>query len=171
MATLPDQLTRAAEALRQAGPRLAALKAQTILALVTLRVQNQGLTGKLYSSALIPTFYFGRQALNAGGRAYIKKNRLGTWAGLRASEGLPVDAVNLTHSGRMFRSLAIAPGANQGAVFFAEIVAADQEGASKVRYNIRRYGNFLLPLPSEEAEASAAVVAEIQRLIKQVFDS
>jgi hypothetical protein len=165
------RIVRAKEALNLAGPRLALLYAQTILALVVLRVQNQGLTGRLYSTNPIPTYFFNKEVLNAGGRAYIKKNRLGTWAGLRASEGLPVDAVYLTHSGRMIRSLLAANAGNQGAVFFARIQAADAESARKAEYNFQRYGNWLFPTPSEEAEATAAVADEVNRIMRGVFEA
>ena len=169
METPQARLLRAKEALALAGPRLALLYATTILALVTLRVQNQGLTGRLYSTRPVPTYFFSKEALNASGRAYIKKNRLGTWAGLRASEGLPVDAVYLTHSGRMIRSLLAAPAGQSGAVFFARIQAADAESAKKAEYNLTRYGNWLLPTPIEKAEALAAVGAELNRIMKGVF--
>ncbi|GAB2865998.1 hypothetical protein [Hymenobacter ruber] len=171
METLSSRIDKAREALTLAGPRLALLYASTVLALVTLRVQSQGLTGKLYSSRPVPTFFFTKEALNAGGRNYIKKNRTGTWAGLRAAEGLPVDAVYLTHSGRMIRALTTTGAGNQGAVFFARIIAADAESASKVEHNLKRYGNWLLPTPSEEAEAQAAVQAEVVRILKTVFQA
>jgi hypothetical protein len=171
METPSTKLGRAIEAVQLAGPRLALLKATVLLALITLRVQNQGLVGERYSTHLIPTFFFKKEVLNGGGRAYIKKNRLGTWQGLKAAEGQPTSSVNLTHSGRMFRSLAASPYAAEGAVFYARIVAADREGARKVEYNLQRYGNWLLPTASEEAEANAAVVAEIQRILKQVFQA
>lgn len=171
METPQARLLRAKEALTLAGPRLALLYATTILALVTLRVQGQGLTGRLYSTRPVPTYFFSKEALNAGGRAYIKKNRLGTWAGLRASEGLPVDAVYLTHSGRMIRSLLATGAGNSGAVFYARIQAADAEGARKAEYNFKRYGNWLLPTPSEVAEANAAVVAELNRIMRGIFEA
>lgn len=164
-------MSKAREALTLAGPRLALLYATTVLALVTLRVQSQGLTGKHYSASLVPTFFFGREALNAGGRNYIKKNKLGNWAGLRAAEGLQVAYVDLTHSGRMFRALTTSAAGNQGAVFFARIVAADAESASKVEHNLSRYGNWLLPTPGEAAEAMAAVNAEALRIMRQIFQA
>ncbi|MBF9140843.1 hypothetical protein [Hymenobacter properus] len=171
METLPQKLARTKEAVLQAGPRLALLYATTVLALVTLRIQSQGLTGKHYSPTLIPTFFFGKEALNAGGRAYIKKNKLGNWAGLRAAEGLQTAFVDLTHSGRMMRSLAVTGKGANGAVFLAAIVAADQESATKVERNLARYGNWLQPLPSEAAEAQAAVAAELQRITKQILEA
>lgn len=171
METLDQRLARGAEAIRLAGPRLALLKATVLLALITLRVQSEGLVGYRYSTNPVPTYFFKKEVLNAGGRAYIKKNRSGTWAGLRAAEGLPVDAVYLTHSGRMIRSLTATEAAASGAVFYAQIVAADRESARKVEYNIQRYGNWLKPTPSEEAEANAAVAAEVNRILKTVFQA
>ncbi len=90
---------------------------------------------------------------------------------MRAAEGLPVDAVYLTHSGRMMRALGVEGLPPHGAVFYARIVAADRESASKVQYNLQRYGNWLLPTPSEDTEAREAVIREVNRIVKEALQA
>ncbi|MGI4735035.1 MAG: hypothetical protein ACRYG7_07645 [Janthinobacterium lividum] len=175
--TLQDACLAAAADLRAAGPRLVQTEAQTLLALATLRVQNDGLSGRHYSSNPVPVFFFTNKALNAGGRDYIKQQQkvkgkqkgLGTWAGLRAAEGLPTDNVNLTHSGRMFRSLATIYSGFSGNIYTASIVSSDRESAKVVQYNIERYGNFLAPTPSETAEATTVTNQEVTSILGAYF--
>ena len=153
-------------ALLAAAQRITETYAQTLLALVTLRVQRDGLTGKLYSGRLIPTFLFADKALNASGRTYVKNNKLGNWAGFRAAQGLPVDAVNLTYTGGMFRSLTTVAAGASGAVYGAKVVAADEESARKVKFNQQLYGDFLLALPGELAQGAAYVQSETARVLR-----
>ena len=169
MAALQERFAAAKQAVELAGPRLALLKATTILALVVLRIQSKGLPGRAYSTVKVPTFFFYNKTLNAGGRAYIKANKTGTWAGLRGAQGLPTSFVNLTYSGMMIRSLTATEDSASGAVFRAKLIASDEQNARLVDYNITRYGNWLLPTPSEETEANAAVVAEINRIVANIF--
>lgn len=177
--TLQEACLAAAADLRAAAPRLVQTEAQTILALSTLRVQDIGLVGKLYSNRDSPLFWFKDRALNAGGRSWLeaKKKRTkpqrkadpATWAGFRAAQGLPMAAVNLTYSGRMFRSLTTLYTGLIGNVYTANIVASDSESAKVVAYNVKRYGNFLAPTPSEATEATAATNQEVVRILGAYF--
>lgn len=153
-------------ALLAAAPRITETYAQTLLALVTLRVQRDGLTGKLYSSRLGPTYGLADKALNAAGRAYVKTNKLGNWAGFRAAQGLPVGAVNLTHTGGMFRALTTVPAGVNGTVYAAKVTAADAESADKVKWNQDRYGDFLRATPGELAQGAAYVQTETARVLR-----
>jgi hypothetical protein len=168
--TLQDRLALAKAQLLQQGPRIVQTQAQTGLALVALRIQEQGLPGRpQYSTNLFPTFLFAKRALNAGGRDYIKKNKLGTWGQFRAAQGRRSDVVDLSYSNRMWRSLTVAPAGGVGALFSAKVVAADQESADKVRHNTERYGDFLNPLPAEAAEVAQVGKTEIGRIINQAL--
>lgn len=149
-----------------AAPAIVRQQAATGLALVRLRVQQVGLKGAKYSANLIPTYLFARQALNAGERNYIKKHKLGNWAGLKAAGGRQSAFVDLTHSNRMWNSLTTEPGASSGGVFTARTVASDQEGADKVKRNRERYGDFLALLPAERAEVEQVGVVAIKRLLE-----
>jgi len=172
--TLQEACLAAAADLRAIAPRLVETEAQTILALSTLRVQRDGLSGQRYSSNPVPVFFFAKKAFNAGGRDYVKQQQkkkgkgkgLGTWAGFRASLGLPTGTVNLTFTGRMFRSLTTIYTGFSGNVYTASIVAADRESAQVVQYNIERYGNFIALTPAEAADAAEATNREVRRILQ-----
>ncbi|OGX80830.1 hypothetical protein BEN47_06120 [Hymenobacter lapidarius] len=169
MATLQDLAQQASQGVVQAAPRLALLRAQTALALVTFRVQSQGVAGPGYSTTPVPSFLFTSKAFNAGGRAYIKKNKLGTYKGFRDALGLPTAYVNLTFTGRMFRSLQASAAGVSGAVAQARIVASTQEDADKVGYNTKQRGDFLAPNAAERAEIAAVTQREVTRIINSYF--
>jgi hypothetical protein len=140
-----------------------------VLALATLRVQNQGLAGASYSGTQVPTFFFAKRAFNAGGRAYVKANKKGTYAGFRAALGLPSNIVTLTFTGRTFRSLTTIYAGFSGDIYSARIVASDQESARIVGYNMVRYGDFLAPTATEAAEVAAYGQQELGRIIEKFF--
>lgn len=167
METLAERIARQKAQLQAAGPRIVLLQATTGLALIRLRIQRDGLPGKRYSTQLVPTFLFGNKALNAAGRDYVKRNKLGTWGGFRAAQGLQSAVVDLTYSGRMFNSLNAANSGGGGSVFTAKLVAADQESARKLGYNQRRYGDFLQPSAQETRLVGEAGAREIQRILSQ----
>lgn len=169
MATLTEAVEAAKAELLAAAPRIVLTQAQAQLALVTLRVQNEGLPGTRYSTKQVPTFFFAKRAFNAGGRAYVKANRKGTNEGFRAALGLYTAAVNLTFTGRMFRSLTTIYGGFSGTVYMGQIVASDRESAAKVGYNMGRYGNFLAPTATEAAEIEAVGTRELERIIQRHF--
>jgi len=157
-----------AELVNQA-PRIVETQAQAVLALVTLRIQNDGLAGANYTGKLVPRFFFKTKAFNAGGRDYAKQKGLGSYPGLRAASGLPSDKVTLTFTGRMFRSLTTLYSGFSGELYTARIVAADQESADKVRYNSDRYGDFLAPDSSEAAEVAQLGQTEVAKILQRFF--
>lgn len=166
MESLFDRLERQKQRLLQAAPRIVLTMSATGLALVRLRIQRDGVPGQQYSRALVPTFFFGGQDLNAGGPRYRKQHRLGTWGGFRAAQGLPSDAVTLTYTGRMFNSLAPAAAGQAGPLATARIVASDREGADKVKWNTARYGDFLQPNAAETQQIGAVAEREVQRILQ-----
>jgi hypothetical protein len=169
MTTLEDVISQAKAAILAAGSRIAETQAQTVLALSTYRIQNQGLAGAHYSGTVVPTWFFASKAFNAGGRTYIKANKKGTYQGFKQALGLPGDYVSLTLTGRMFRSLTTLPASVSGTVFSSRIVAADAESAKVVQYNIVRYGDFLKPTDAEAAEIQAVGQAEVDKILTQFF--
>lgn len=166
MPALLQRLQAQREAVNAAAPALVRQMAATGLALRRLAVQQRGIVGAAYSSRLISTFYFQPQALNAGGRDYIKRNRLGNWAGLRAAEGLQTAFVDFTHRGRTWNSLHAQEGPGSGGVFTAPIVASDQESARILQKGFARYGNFLALEPAESAEVQQVAVVAIKRILE-----
>lgn len=165
METLASRTAQAKAALRLAAPRIVRLQAQTGLALVTLRIQRDGLPGKSYSSNLVPTYWFAKKAINSGGPAYVKKNKLGTWGGFRAAQGLPSDRVTLTYTGAMFRSLTPTEGVAVGTVFTAQVVASNAESAQVLGYNQARYGDFLQPSAAEAAQVAQVGKVELDKVV------
>lgn len=167
MGSLVTNLQRLRATLLAQAPRIAETYGRVLLASLTLRIQRDGLPGARYSTKPVSTSWFADRALNSAGRAYIKDNKKGTWGAFRAAQGLPNGAVNLTYTGRMFRSLTVAQGGNTGTVFRAKIVASERESAAVVGYNQDRYGDFLQPTVAEVAAGRDYVRAEAARLIKE----
>lgn len=170
MMTLQERLQRAKADLQQQAPRVVALQALTGLGLVRLRIQNQGLPGRSYSTTPVPGYFFYARAFNAGGRAYAK-NRTGTYEGFRAALGLPSSYVNLTFTGRMWNSLVVQELGGAGGIYAARIVASEQESARVLGYNLDREGDFLQPNAAEAAEVQAAGVREIERVITNALNA
>ncbi len=174
--TYTEQLQAARAAILSEAPRIVEAQAQTALALVTLRVQNEGL-GVPYSQTLVPVFFFANRTLNAGGRDYIKRQQkqkgpqrgLGTYVGLRGAQGLPTASVNLTYSGRTFRSLTTLYVGVSGTIYRAALVAADAESARVVGYNQQRYGDFLAPNASELAQVQQVGQEALAAILNQYF--
>jgi hypothetical protein len=167
MQTLAAQLARAKAALLSAAPRITETSLQTLLALMTLRIQRDGLPGKRYSTNQVHTSWFKGKTLNAGGPAYIKNNKLGTWEGFRGAQGLPTGQPRLSYTNAMFRALGTTAAGSTGAVFRAKLTAADAESAQKVAGNQKRYGDFLQPNTAEVAASRDYVRGETRRIIMQ----
>lgn len=165
---LQDLIATAKAEIQVQAPRIVQTQAQTRLALVTLRIQRDGLPGRAYSTTPVPGFFFYKRAFNAGGRAYAKQ-KTGTYSGFRAALGLLNGYVNLTFTGRMFRSLTTLYAGFSGTVYQARIVASDAEAAQVVGYNMARFGDFLAPNASEAAEIAQYGQDELGRIINQVF--
>lgn len=167
METLQAQAERAKLLLRQAAPGIAVVLAQTGLALVTLRIQSRGLPGRQYSTNPLPKFYF--RPINAGGRAYVKKEKKPTYKGFRAASGLPSEYVTLTYSGRTIRSLQAQGAGTSGTQYTARVVASDAESALIIGYLGKQYGDFLAPNAAEAAEVSAVGQRALDKILQQAF--
>ncbi len=169
--TLQDQITACKAEIEAAAPRIVETMAQTQLALVTLRIQSQGLRGAYYTGKLVSRSLFASKAFNAGGRAYAKQKGKGSYSGFKSALGLKSDVVTLTFTGRMFRSLTTIYAGVSGTLYLARIVASDQESADKVQYNTDRYGDFLRPEADEAAAISDYAQGELARIVNRFFTS
>lgn len=174
--TLQQTIAACKAELEVQAPRIVQTQAQTALALVTLRIQSQGLGAFQYSPTRVPVFFFYNKALNGAGRQYVKNkqkqkgpDRLGTWGEFRGAQGLPTDGVYLTYTGRMFRSLTTLYAGFTGTLYAARIVASDQEEANKVQWNMKRYGDFLRPIGAEVVEVQQVAQVELERIINRFF--
>ncbi|NVO33213.1 hypothetical protein [Hymenobacter lapidiphilus] len=166
METLAARIARKKQELQAAAPRIALAMATAGLSLVRLRIERDGLPGKSYSTLTVPTFLFYNRTLNAGGRAYIKQNKRGTWGALRGAQGLPSDRVTLGYTNRMWNSLTATGSGATGTVFTARVVSTDREGADRVRYNRARYGDFLQPNAAETKRLGLSAEREITRILQ-----
>jgi len=167
--TLQEAVAACRAALLAEAPRIVQVQAQTVLALVTLRIQSDGLAGANYTGKLVPRFFFKKKAFNAGGRAYAAEKKKGSYPGFKAALGLKSDVVTLTFTGRMFRSLQTMYTGFSGTIYTAAIVASDQESADKVRFNMDHYGDFLAPESDEAAEVAEVGRGALGRIIQQHF--
>lgn len=169
MASLAEAIQTTKDDILAAASRIVTIQAQTQLALVTLRVQEYGLPGESYSKEPVPTFFFEGRELNAAGKQWLDDNDYGTWGAFRRAQGLTDKVVNLTYTGRMFRSLTTLYGGSTGTVYIASIVASDQEETNKVLMNMERYGDFLNPNQGERNEIAQIATSELERIIQRNF--
>ncbi|WP_460622865.1 hypothetical protein [Hymenobacter tenuis] len=167
MDTLAHVIARAKAALQAEQPRIVLTMAQTGLALAVDRLQRTGLPGRRYSTNPIPKYWL--QPTNAAGRAYVKKEKKPTYAGIRGAQGMETGFVNLTYSGRMLRSLQPVPAGTQAFVSFARVVSSDRENARKLERNIAREGEFLAPTAREQDSINRYAGAECDRVIQQAL--
>jgi hypothetical protein len=109
------------------------------------------------------------KALNAAGRKYIdrkikegekynaKKGQASggsrfnpflkagyiNWKGLRAAQGLQTSKVDLTYTGRMLQNINVIDVRVIGNIYQAVLGGTDRETRDKLKYNRKRYGDFL----------------------------
>jgi len=176
--TLTDTIAACKAELLAQAPRIVETQAQTALALVTLRIQSQGL-GVPYSTKDAPLFWFKDRELNGQGKAWYeqkekrtkpeRKTDPATWEGFKKVQGYGSSSVNLTYTGRMFRSLTTIFAGFSGLIYTARIVASDEEEAKKVQYNMARYGDFLQPQGAEVAQVAEVGQVALVRIINQYF--
>jgi hypothetical protein len=167
MDSLQHRLATAKAQLTLESPRVALTYAQAGLALVTRRVQEQGLPGRAYSDRPIPKFWL--KPTNGAGRAYLKREKKPTYKGLRGAQGMVTAVVNLTYTGAMLRSLHPVPAGVRGAVSFVKVVASDEQNAQKLAHNLKREGNFLEPNAQEQAQLQQVVQREFTAIINKAL--
>lgn len=123
--------------------------AQELAATVRDRVQNdkedaQGASFGTYSTAVVPQWYFYNRALSGGALDRIKA---GAWfqsyEDARAANNLPIDAVNFTFSGDMFRQIGVTNIENVG--FSTSVSYGGQTEYAKniLEYQAPKYGNII----------------------------
>ena len=107
--------------------------AMSLMGMVVNRIQKEGIPGRKYSKNKLPAFWFEGRELNAGGRALVEKHTkkkerdfyrlVGekvrknkaldemedgiSYEEWRIANGLQVDHIDLTFSGRMMQNLGI----------------------------------------------------------------
>ena len=131
--------------------------AQELAATVRDRVQNnkedaQGASFGTYSTAVVPQWFFYKTALSGGALDRIKA---GAWfqsyEEARTANNLPIDAVNFTFSGDMFRQIGVTNIENIG--FSTSVSYGGQTEYAKniLEYQAPKYGN-IIQFSEEEKE-------------------
>lgn len=121
--------------------------------LVIRRIQNRGLNEQ-YSTNKLPNFFFRGKELNAGGRSLYEES-LAEGEGIsyrewRSANGLPVNNVRLTFTGKMFQGWNQARSERKGLVVRGFVGGINQEVRDKLRWNKSRFPNFDKPTPEEK---------------------
>lgn len=121
--------------------------------LVIRRIQNRGLNDQ-YSTNKLPNFFFRGKALNAGGRSLYEKSREKgegiSYREWRLANGLPVNNVRLTFSGKMFQGWNEARSERKGLIVRGFVGGINQEVRNKLKWNKSRFPNFDKPTPEEK---------------------
>jgi hypothetical protein len=171
-------------------PKISEEIAMNAIALVINRIQQQGIPGKSYSENKLPVFFFEDRELNAGGRALIdrhkkkrqrdddraagikvrKNARLDELAGgidyreWRIANGLQVDHIDLTFTGRMFQNVGIVGTVITNETYITVIGGFDKEVKDKLRWNAQQFGDFFLLTKEEHVELIALLDKRLQVL-------
>ena len=171
--------------------------ALSAMALVVNRIQREGIAGKKYSVNKLPAFFYYDRWLNAGGKALyeshtkkhlreglndffgdsikLKKSKVDnledgiSYEEWRIANGLQVNHVDLTFSGRMFQNLGIIATKKVGSYYVTVIGGTNPEIVLRLEYNAIRYGDFLTPNKEEIDLLQRQFVERIENFIKTIL--
>lgn len=140
-------------------------------AIITRRIQNLGLN-KQYSDNKLPTFFFRGKALNSGGRSlYEKAKKEGggiSYREWRKANGLPVNNIRLTFSGKMFQGWNQAASQRDKYIIRGLVGGINKEVRDKLRWNKSRFPNFDKPTSEEKKLIKETLVRpRLKELLKQ----
>lgn len=143
----------------------AALNAKAIL---VRRIQREGFSSK-YSSNKIPTYFlkgfkgkdgkiYPPKYLNASGKAFLEAEEKRqyelnkrtdsnfrarvSWASFRQAQGLQVQFVDLTYTGKMLQNWRLPGSYREDLKVGGYVGGTDDETKNKLKWNKRRYPNF-----------------------------
>lgn len=130
------------------------MSANNGFALVSNRIQSEGIAGKSYSTNKLPTYYFQDKELNAGGRSLIvsaKKSGEGIdYKSWREANGLQTTFIDLSYTNRMWQDIGIIATFKTGDSYTVTVGGKDQETKDKLDWNTQRFGDFLALDAKEE---------------------
>lgn len=150
--------------------------AMSALGLVVNRIQQEGIPGRKYSTNKLPAFWFEDKALNGGGRALVEKHMkkkerafykmVGekvrnnkaidemengiSYDEWRQANGLQVNHVDLTFSGRMMQNLGVLGTKRNGNIWVTVIGGTNAEVIMKLEYTTKMFGKWLKPTDQEK---------------------
>lgn len=86
---------------------------------------------------------------------------------LKTKKGHVTKRVTLTDTGRMWASIIVAPPRREGTAWVCGFGTRDADTDYKVGENIKRYGQFLTPLPGEVPQIMQAGIDQIDNLLRK----
>lgn len=136
-----NRLRQLSRELAEVGPRVAEAMALEGKDVVQHRIQEvSGVTGATY-------------------RRFTAKRK--------TSRGHVANRVTLTDTGRMWAGIFPAPPRREGTAWVSGFSTRDSDTDYKVRKNIKRYGQFLRPLPDEIPRITQAGIDQIDNLLNK----
>lgn len=131
------------------GRKIVEKMALTGQSLIQHRIQEVGVAGASYSDTVLPLIFVDGKELNKKG----KPTKAISYRQQRINQGLQVDHVDLTYTGRMFGGTGLLPGSESEDVYAANIGGSDSEVDAKLGYQVDRYGpETFSPNKQEQAE-------------------
>lgn len=119
--------------------------AVTARSLVVNRIQNEGVhagNARYSKNKLNPKKLLGTE-LRAGAAAELREKGSMSYEEWRVANGLQVDHVDLTYSGRMFQNFQVQGTNREGNSIVTVISVTQQDEVKKMEANKERYGDFL----------------------------
>lgn len=119
--------------------------AVTARSLVVNRIQNEGVhdgMARYSTNKLNPEKLLGTE-LRAGAAAELREKGSMSYEEWRVANGLQVDHVDLTYSGRMFQNFQVQGTNREGNSIVTVISVTQQDEIKKMEANKERYGDFL----------------------------
>ena len=124
--------------------------AVTARSLVVNRIQQEGIAGRSYSDNKLSKSAYEGKALRASAYAELEAKGAMSYREWRIANGLQVDHVDLTYSGRMFQNLQVQGTTREGRDIITIIDVSQSEEQKKMNANAKRYGDFLEVTQAEE---------------------
>ena len=140
-------------------------------ALLSLRIQNQGLN-KQYSINKLPIFFFRGRGLQSGAteRFLDKKVKAGegvSYKEWRSANGLPTDSVKLTFTGKMFQGWNIPFVERKGLIVKGAVAGNNPEVKNKLKWNKSRFPDFDKPDDKEKKMLKDFIKPRLKELLQE----
>lgn len=166
---LINELKDVRDALPEALKNVATSMSLTGKAMAERSIKDKGF-GQVYSAAEIPAYFFkgftskkgktylpkyinnrGLKAIEDVEKEQAKENRQNdtnfrarmSFKELRKAQGLPIDHVDLTYSGKMWAGMGPLPVEVNGYEYVAPLGGFNNEAQDKMNWNYQRYGDFM----------------------------
>lgn len=192
LSELKKRMAEIREAVTNKLPDIAVAVAVSAKALAERRIKDAGF-GRVYSENKIPSWFLEGKELNQSGAKWLEdKKRQDSknthtqdgvkyypadygvnWKGFRQAQGLQVEHVDLTYSGKMFANMQPvrieSPGEGRAVAYLG---GTNTEAVNKMDWNRDRYGDFINEaLTDEDRELLVKVVEDELLIILNEFNT